>query len=615
MGLCHGKPDCTGKSASTAQDAPEWASSEANLPQLEGLLKGWLNEEQLERRGDEETCEWLNFVMTEIWPYLNTAVKDNIKSDLEPAIQEAVPSLMRGVHFGEFSLGSSPPVFGPIVSYTKTRQKEMGIELDVGFKWACDGHIELVFPPTNVCMGLTSLTLKGEVSVLLKPLMKSLPVLGGLQIFMISPPELAFVFSGALSSLNCESFASRLRQIISDQLCKHLVLPNRVFLHWVWGREDEIDIATMQQPPPEGVIRLGLVEARGLEGMDWNLFSKRTSDPLAMIRVGARSHRTPTLQATCDPVWGDTGYGDFFIYNLKQAILIELFDGDIMPNNDDRLGDVRRLASGESIRLMDVMAKPDAWWPVCPQPGKQHGEVRLVAEVFELRRDRPGLIRKPLVQPRGNAKATALLSVQILALRGLSAKVGEGAKIQVTVGDHTRVTKGATYVVPHLDQLEASNSPDEIAVATKCQRLVEFMHLEKYPISRIAQVAGLTEEEVNAIIKARPSFATHWQESFHILLDDPLDAKVQLELLLEGKNEIVTVARLAAPFDVTTVLDTVDGEMRQRSVYDLVPIQLTSDNASLGKDAVEVLDALGRSGSSFDLDAEFCWLGFNPATS
>jgi hypothetical protein len=585
--------------------------STRKIPKLEGLLNDWLTEEQLDRRGSEESCNWLNFVAKEIWPYFRGAVEGDIKNDLETAINANLPSVLSSAEFTKFSLGDSPPEFGPIVAYAKTRQLHRGIELDIGFNWSCNGVIELKLLPVGVTMGITSLKLKGEISVVLRPLMDSLPVLGGLQIFLISPPELEFRFSGVLKIINCETLASILHKVISDQLSHLMVLPSRVFIHWIWGREDEVNISRLQHPTPEGIIRLGVEEARGLTGKDWSLMGKRTSDPCATIRVGARSHQTPVSKKTCDPKWGDDGYGDFFIYNLKQAVRIELHDVDTMPNGNDKLGAVRQ-QDGEAVRLMDVMAKPDNWWPVLDK-GQPAGEVRLVAEIFQFQTLSPQLIRQPTVQARGNAKAVALLTVQVLALRGLAQGTGKGAKVKVIISGKNpekRESKGATYL--NAAENEGITNAAEVAQITRCQRIVEFLHLEKYSDAEIAHVSGLTEPQVAKIIKTKPSFDTQWQESFHVLLENPLDTKVEFELKLQGHKRMVTIARLRDPFDVSTVLDC--EEMRKQTALklDAVPFESrkSTKDSAYAKDAML---ALNSDASGLDLDVVFCWSGFEAA--
>ena len=63
----------------------------------------------------------------------------------------------------------------------------------------------------------------------LRPFLESMPILGGIQIFMISPPDINFTFTGLAKVVNCESFASTLRKVISDEICAMLKLHHNIY--------------------------------------------------------------------------------------------------------------------------------------------------------------------------------------------------------------------------------------------------------------------------------------------------------------------------------------------------------------------------------------------------
>merc|ERR1711966_397468 len=93
----------------------------------------------------------------------------------------------------------------------------------------------------------------------------------------------------------------------------------------------------MQFPRPEAVIRVHVVEAKGLQGKDWRLFSEKTSDPYAVLKVGGRQFKTEKVTKTVNPKWGSNEVYDFFMFNKRQKLFVELLDHDY-GTSDDSLG-------------------------------------------------------------------------------------------------------------------------------------------------------------------------------------------------------------------------------------------------------------------------------------
>jgi len=515
--------------------------------------------------GDE--LKWLNFTVAEIWPFVDKSVGKIIKETVEPAIQAAMPTPLKGTHFKEqLSLGSAPPKLGPIQVARKFDQNHPGVELAIGVKWDCNAKIELSVLP-GVTIGIKRLSIEGEVYLILRPLMESVPIVGGLQITMVAPPSISWELTGLAQVVQFPKIASTLKGVLQQVLTDLLVLPNRVFVHWVWGREREIDISSMQYPRPEAVVRLGVVEAKGLQGKDWNLFGKATSDPYVRIQVGHRKHTTQAIQKTLEPHWGENGWYDFLMYTPKQHLDIQLFDSDlaVLGAGDDTLGEMYVFdEQSETMRkanLCDVLTKPDSWWKIYEKRGggrtkvnyEECGEIKVQVEVFSLRSDAVlfNAARKDVPTKHGEAKCDGLLSVQLRGLRGLPKKLAKGAKIVCRCSMPGGGGEMETVVEESIKSkyVEQVMDKDAVDVDPAIQRMVEFLYIDGKKTKTITEVSGLTEQQVLRILEMRPSFHTKWNQSLHIPVLTPQEAEIQLRLVVPGESESAAHIELAkGPF-------------------------------------------------------------------
>ena len=222
---------------------------------------------------------WLNFMVKKLWPKLSMACTAIIKEELQPKLQAAVPAVLSGIYFKKLDFGDEHPLLGPVgVAHGKQNQYD-GLELDVKLVWKCNA--EVVLEVQGIEIGLEKIRIDGTVRLQLRPLLHHFPTMGGLQITMMSPPNLNWSFRGLLGALQLEVLSRVMRQVVADQISELLVVPNLLFVHWMES-SDDIDLEVLQFPHPECIVRLCIREARNLRGSDWNYFGfKGTSDPYA----------------------------------------------------------------------------------------------------------------------------------------------------------------------------------------------------------------------------------------------------------------------------------------------------------------------------------------------
>eukprot|EP00439_Symbiodinium_sp_Y106_P075422 s1697_g14.t4 len=553
---------------------------------------------------------WLNFMVQKLWPKLSKACTAIIKEELQPKLQAAVPAVLSGIYFKKLDFGNQHPLLGPVgVAHGKQNQYD-GLELDVKLLWKCNA--EVVLEVQGIEIGLEKIRIDGTVRLQLRPLLHHFPSMGGLQITMMSPPNLNWNFRGLLGALQLDVLSRVMRQVVADQISELLVVPNLLFVHWMDSSAD-VDLEVLQFPHPECIVRLCVREARNLRGSDWNYFGfKGTSDPYVSVHLGSRLWHTPKKTRTRNPKWGDAGLlsmliaagslefqlrgcEDFFVYTPSQFVKVDVYDADIGPGllpeervgvsarnhlsernrtcaacargTDDHLGHVA------GLKVEDLLNSPSQWWPLSgrkvrdaqPEPGTAsqdtsqdhshpHGEVYIQARFYELRTH-----RLDVPKPMGKEHAEAFVFIDLRSLRGLQQKQAQGATITFKLEGNTHKSRGATYKATTYGS----------ALTASAQRLVEHLqNSQGKSIEEIMKISGLSKEQVASVVQARPSFTTRWHQPFSFPIRDLDNAQLEISLGIRRPNQ-KSLAQLKSPICLKDLVDSGKWQLDKALVLDL----------------------------------------------
>ncbi|XP_022819052.1 extended synaptotagmin-2 isoform X2 [Spodoptera litura] len=326
---------------------------------------------------DVERAEWLNRILLQVWPNVNSYARNLLKESIEPAVAESLANYkLTGFKFERMILGTIAPRVGGVKVYDKNLSRDE-IIMDVDLFYAGDCDISFVLQ--RIRGGIKDLQIHGMVRIVMKPLITKIPLVGGLQIFFLNNPSIDFNLVGAADILDMPGFSDILRRCIVEQVAKMMVLPNKLPIKL----SDEIPTVDLRMPEPEGVLRIHLVQAQNLMKKDVSMIGKGKSDPYAIITVGAQQWKTKHIDNNVNPRW-DFWCEARIMQSLGQALEIEVFDKD-EGNNDDKLGKCS-LDISQVVRF----GRLDTWQTL--QQAK-HGKVelrlswhRLTSDVSELSR-------------------------------------------------------------------------------------------------------------------------------------------------------------------------------------------------------------------------------------
>lgn len=328
---------------------------------------------------DRERAEWINVIVLQLWPNINSYLVKFIKSKLEPKIRKKHQSF----RFEEIDFGRTPPKIDGVKVYDRTATRDsVLIDFDVFY----DGDCVINFSFSGAQIGrLKDFQLSVEMRLVLKPLMLKAPIVGGVQIFFLNTPDIDFTLEGLTGIPGLSHF---IRTKLEEKLRKKIVYPNKVTKRFT----KSVEATELKSLEPEGVLRIHVIEAKDLERRDVT----GKSDPYIILSVGAQEYKSAVIKRSLNPKWDE--WCEFVILDpAAQQVRFKLYDQDDL-NEDDFLGsgvvDIKRIYDGER----------DIWFHL---EGVKHGELHLRFTWMSLTKDY-------------NALDKALHEVKLLKVESLS---------------------------------------------------------------------------------------------------------------------------------------------------------------------------------------------------
>lgn len=133
----------------------------------------------------------------------------------------------------------------------------------------------------------------------MKPLISTIPLVGGLQVYFLNEPEIDFDLVGVTQILGIPGLRNILHSSVLEAINAMLLFPN-IFPIKLSDQVDTFEITVFE---PEGVLRVHVVEAKHLMKKDIGLIGSGKSDPYTVVSVGPQEYKTATIDNTVDPKW------------------------------------------------------------------------------------------------------------------------------------------------------------------------------------------------------------------------------------------------------------------------------------------------------------------------
>jgi len=446
---------------------------------------------------DKERAEWMNSITKQLWPNVGHYTRKIIVESVEPAVKSALEGYgLSGFRFERVVLGQIPPRITGIKVYDKNvSRKEIIMDADIVFASDCD--IKFALGP-KIKAKIMDFSLRGLVRIVFKPIVNEIPLIGGVQVYFLTPPDIDFDLGGVANAFDVPGLSNIIRKIVLEQIGYFMVLPHKFTMPLI----ESVDNAVLRCPDSAGVLRVRLHGASELMKKDVGLMGTGKSDPYATITVGAKTVETKRINNTVNPKWNHVA--EFPIEVVKgQQLTLEVFDHDD-PGDDEFLGRATVQTSVVAAR-----GKIDGMWVELEDV--KSGRAQMSLEWREVSLDSP-LLRASSAEDRELAKC--LLHVYVDSAKEVYAKGGDkpSPMAQIRVGQDVQQTfpqyfttdpvfeQGFVFLVVNPDAddltvkiLDTKNKDKEVASAViRVSDIIKKpgMNFEKQPVTLKGNSSG-----------------------------------------------------------------------------------------------------------------------------
>ncbi|KAL6554548.1 Synaptotagmin-5 [Orobanche hederae] len=248
---------------------------------------------------------WLNLQLEKMWPYVDEAASELIKTNVEPVLEQYRPVILASLTFSKFTLGTVAPQFTGV---SIIEDGSEGITMELEMQW--DGNPSII------------LDIKTYLGV-------ALPV----QVKNIGIKKLDFtlkVIGGDLSTIPglYDAIESTIRDAVEDSI----TWPVRKVIPILPGDYSDLELK------PVGVLEVKLVQAKELTNKD--IIGK--SDPFAVLYVRPlrdRMKKSRTLVGfliwnnQLNPVWNE--HFEFVIEDAStQHLVVKIYDDEGLQSSE-----------------------------------------------------------------------------------------------------------------------------------------------------------------------------------------------------------------------------------------------------------------------------------------
>ncbi|KAL5697877.1 Synaptotagmin-5 [Ranunculus cassubicifolius] len=268
-----------------------------------------------------QKLNWLNLELTKIWPFVNEAASELIKTNVEPILEQYRPVILSSLKFSKFTLGTVAPQFTGV---TIIEDGGGGITMELEMQW--DGNPSIILDiKTRLGVGLPvqvkDIGFTGVFRLIFKPLVEELPCFGAVSYSLREKKKLDFklkIVGGDVSSL--PGISDAIEGTIRDAIEDSITWPVRKVIPIIPGDYSDLELK------PVGTLEVKLVQAKELTNKD--IIGK--SDPYAKLYVRPLRDRTKTsktINNQLNPIWNE--HFEFVIEDAStQHLVVKIYDDE-----------------------------------------------------------------------------------------------------------------------------------------------------------------------------------------------------------------------------------------------------------------------------------------------
>ncbi|CBI25543.3 hypothetical protein AAG906_011487 [Vitis piasezkii] len=312
---------------------------------------------------------WLNHHLTKIWPYVNEAASELIRTNVEPILEQYRPMILSSLKFSRFTLGTVSPQFTG-VSIIEDGADCITLELEL--QW--DGNPSIILD-INTRLGVAlpvqvkNIGFTGVFRLMFKPLVDEFPCFGAVCFSLRQKKKLDLtlkVVGGDISAI--PGISDAIKDTIDNAIEDSIMWPVRKVVPILPGDYSDLELK------PVGTLEVKLVQAKELTNKD--IIGK--SDPFAVLYVRPLPNRmktSKTINNQLNPVWNE--HFEFIVEDAStQHLVVKIYDNEGLQASE-LIG-----CAQVQLRELEPGKVKDAWWKLVKdlevqRDTKNRGQVHL----------------------------------------------------------------------------------------------------------------------------------------------------------------------------------------------------------------------------------------------
>ncbi|XP_026454629.1 synaptotagmin-5-like isoform X1 [Papaver somniferum] len=270
---------------------------------------------------EKQKLTWLNLELTKIWPYVDQAASELIKTSVEPVLEQYRPVILSSLKFSKLTLGTVAPQFTGV---SIIEDGEDGITMELEMQW--DGNPSIVLDiktklGVSLPIQVKNIGFTGVFRLMFKPLVNEFPCFGAVCYSLRHKKKLDFtlkVVGGDVSSI--PGISDAIESTIRDAIEDSITWPVRKIIPIIPGDYSDLELK------PVGTLEVKLVQAKELTNKD--IIGK--SDPYAVVYIrplADRMKKSKTINNQLNPIWNE--HFEFIVEDAStQHLIVKIFDDE-----------------------------------------------------------------------------------------------------------------------------------------------------------------------------------------------------------------------------------------------------------------------------------------------
>ncbi|XP_014509337.1 synaptotagmin-5 isoform X1 [Vigna radiata var. radiata] len=293
---------------------------------------------------------WLNSHLTKIWPFVNEAASELIKTSVEPILEQYRPVILASLKFSKFTLGTVAPQFTGV---SIIEDEGDGVTMELEMQW--DGNPSIILDIKTLLgvalpVQVKNIGFTGVFRLIFKPLVDEFPGFGAISYSLRQKKKLDFtlkVVGGDISAI--PGLYDAIEGAIRDAVEDSITWPVRKVVSILPGDYSDLELK------PVGILEVKLVQAKELTNKD--IIGK--SDPYAVVYIRPlrdRMKKSKTINNDLNPIWNE--HFEFIVEDVStQNLIVKVYDSEGLQSSE-LIGCAQlRLAELQPGKVKDVWLK------------------------------------------------------------------------------------------------------------------------------------------------------------------------------------------------------------------------------------------------------------------